>query len=258
MSDPNNPAAPAAKTRPGSVTISSYLLFLVAAIFVINSIISLSTMGTASDVVRDAYAGTSMEGSEGFVTAFTAVGVVLNLLLAAAFVVLGLFNNRGRNGSRITTWVLAVIGVCCTGLGLGDNALNSMNTGSAGEGPSSAELADRLNEAMPGWVGPVETLLNVIALIALLAAVVLLALPPSNEFFRKTKAAWEPPVPGAAYPGYPQSPQGGEPGSPQTPGSPQNPGYPQNPPAGDPGYPPPPGGSDPDSPQGPSSAPPTR
>ena len=40
MSDPNNPAAPAARTRPGSVTISTYLLYLVAAIFGDGSLLS--------------------------------------------------------------------------------------------------------------------------------------------------------------------------------------------------------------------------
>jgi hypothetical protein len=255
VSDPNNPAAPAAKARPSSVTISSYLLFLVAAVFALGAIVSLSTLGTVSDVYRDAYAGTDLEGTEGVVTAFGVGGAVLQLLFAAAFVALGLFNNRGRNASRIVTWVFGALGLCCAGLGVGGSAVGNMGaTGSTGDAPSGAEVTEMMNEALPGWVEPVGMITNVIALIALLVAVVLLALPPSNEFFRKPQAAWEPPVPGGTYPGYPPAPQGGAPGYPTQGGEP---GYPppggapgQPPPGGDPGYPPPPG--DPSGPNPPN------
>ena len=42
-----------------------------------------------------------------------------------------------------------------------------------------------------------------LSLLALLAALILLALPKANEFFRKPTAGWEPPVPGASYPAVP-------------------------------------------------------
>ena len=69
-----------------------------------------------------------------------------------------------------------------------------------------------------------------LSLIALLAALILLALPKANEFFRKPTAAWEPPTPGASLPGLPAG--SGQPGYPQAPGQP---GYPQS--SGEPGYP---------------------
>lgn len=243
MSDPHNPAAPAARARPSSVTISSYLLFLVALLFAISAIVGLSTLGTISDVYRDAYEGTQAEGAEGFITIVGAVGSVLQLLFAAAFVVLALLNNRGRNGSRIATWILAGLGFCCTGLNLLGSAFSGMNAGTTGDMPDAAEVQRRVSEALPGWVEPVSMLINVIALLALLAAAILLALPKSNEFFRKPQPSWEPPVPGSAYPGYPPVPPPGN----QPPGT-QPPGT--QPPGGQP--------SSGDQPEPPSGPPPAR
>lgn len=282
VTDPHHPAAPAAKSRPSSVTISSYLLFLVALLFAIGAIAGLATLGTASDVYRDAYQGTDLEGTEAFVTVFGAVASVVQLLFGATFVVLALLNNRGRNVARIITWVLIVLGFCCTGLNLLGTAFSSMNTGTTtGNMPDPAEVQRRLDEALPGWVNPVNNISNVLALIALLAAAILLALPKSNEFFRKPQAVWEPPVPGATYPGQPPYPgqvstgagfpPAGAPGGYPPAGAPPvtpsgDPGYPPVPPPGNqpPGTQPSPGtGTQPSSgdqqepPSGPPASPPT-
>lgn len=105
-----------------------------------------------------------------------------------------------------------------------------MGSGGAANAPDQAEIQRMLEDRLPSWYTPVSTTISVLAMIALLVALILLALPPSNEFFRKSQTAWEPPVPGSTYPGYP-------------------PTYPGYPPAG-PGYPP-------AGPSGPHSQPPT-
>lgn len=218
MADPTNPAAPA---RPGSVTISSYLLYLYAALGLIGVIVGLSVVGTTSDVYREAYEGTSAEGAETFVTVTSVVVAVVGLLFAAAFVVLAIFNNRGKNASRIVTWVLGGISLCCSGISLASTAFtNSMNfdTGD-GDVPDASEIQRRLEDALPGWYMPVSITITVISLLALLVALILLALPPSNEFFRKPAPAWEPPVPGATYPGYPPPTASPAPGAPPAPGT---------------------------------------
>ncbi len=215
---------PAARARPGSVTISSYLLFLVALLFAISAIISLSTLGALSEALGKAYEGTSAAGAETIAVGVGAAGAVLQLLVAVALVVLGLQNNRGRNVSRIITWVLGGLAICCSGVGLGGSALNGMNLQSSGDLPNNADVQRQLNDALPGWLGPVSTTISVLSLLALLVAVILLALPASNEFFRKPQPGWEPPVPGSGYPGYPPT---NDPGYPST-----QPGYPPtNPPA---------------------------
>jgi hypothetical protein len=230
VADPTYPAAPA---RPGSVTISSYLLYLYAALGLIGVAVNLSQIGTMSDVYREAYEGTDAEGFEAFYTGSSVVVAVISLLFAAAFVVLAIFNNRGKNPSRIVTWVLGGISLCCGGVGLAGSALgSSFGAPSDSDLPSASEIQQRLDDALPGWYMPVSVILTVLGLLVLLGAIILLALPASNAFFRRQPAGWEPPVPGSAYPGYPPSStpyQPGEPPLPPPPGS-SGPGGPPPPP----------------------------
>ncbi|PWU53099.1 hypothetical protein DLJ47_17075 [Micromonospora sp. S4605] len=255
MVDTQNPPA---RSRPGVVTISSYLLILFAVLQVISLIISLATIGTVRDVLDEAYSGTSANGMQNVADFAFAAGIassILFLLLSLGLAVLALFNNRGSNGSRIATWILGGIMVCCTGgnlIGGVTGSFGGTTGGTDGDVPSGEEIQRMLDDRLPAWVTPVTVLLGVLSLLALLAALILLALPKANEFFRKPKQVWEPPVPGASYPGYPQAP--GQPGYPQTPGQPGYPAAPGYPPApGQPGgaaEPPYPGG-----PQQPGSAP---
>ena len=46
---------------------------------------------------------------------------------------------------------------------------------------------------IPDWITPVSTTLGIISLIAAIAIVVLLLLPPSNPYFRKQEPVWTPP-----------------------------------------------------------------
>lgn len=249
MSDPMNPAAPAARERPSTVTISSYLLMLVAALQVIGLIVALSVAGPTREAYKEAFAGTEMaEQATTFATAALIGTAVVGLLVAIALVVLAILNNRGKNPSRIVTWVLGGLFLCCSGAGLviGATGAFGMDGGNRANGPDQATVQRAIDKHLPDWYQPVSKTLGVIALLALLTALILLALPRSNEFFRRRQAAWEPPVPGSQYPGYPPSAgPGGAPG--QQPGY-QQPGYqqPMPPPGGQPGaQPPPPGGSQP-------------
>jgi hypothetical protein len=219
VADPTNPAAP---VRPSSVTISSYLLYLYAVLGLIYVVAQLSVIGTTNDVYKKAYEGTSAEGTETVITVTSVVVSVIGLLFAAGFVVLAVLNNRGKNPSRIVTWVLGGISLCCSGLALITMAVgNSINVSTESDVPDPADVQRQLEDALPSWYLPVTITLTVLSLLALLVALILLALPPSNEFFRKPAPAWEPPVPGAAYPAYPQVPPPGS--SPPTQNDPPNP-----------------------------------
>ena len=128
--------------------------------------------------------------------------------------------------------------VCCIGGGLLSGAAGGFSTGGGNTGDVPSPRGD---PAPPGGgpallVHPGQPRCSAcVSLLALLAALILLALPKANEFFRKPTAGWEPPAPGAAYPGYPQAP--GQPGYPQASGEP---GYPST--WRTPSYPPPPTG----------------
>jgi hypothetical protein len=250
---PSNPPAAAGSQPPTTVKISTYLLWLVAAVSLITAIIEISVVGRTTDVYRELNAGTPAEGTEAAIVAIGIVAVVISLLFAAGLAVLAIFNNRGRNGARITTWVIGGIALCCSGLGLAGTALTgSMNLGDTTGGPTPAEVERRLDEVLPSWYDPATVTLTVISLLALLGAMILLALPASNAYFRKPAAAgWDPSLP-YPYPGGQPSYPGGQPPYPaagqQSP-YPPYPGQGQQPPyssypgqAPDPSTPPPPSG----------------
>lgn len=191
------PPVPAERVRPATVTISSLLLMLTAIAYVIAFVVAMSIMGTVTDVFRDEFAGTNAEGAEGVAAGFYVAVAALNLLFAIGLTVLALLNNRGKNPARIVTWVLGGISLCCSGFGLLSSGLGSGGFGSSGD-VDQEQVAQRLEDALPSWYEPVNLAVLVVSVLALAVALLLLALPPSNEFFRKPQQRFEPP------PAYPQ------------------------------------------------------
>jgi hypothetical protein len=59
-----------------------------------------------------------------------------------------------------------------------------------------------LEEALPDWLTPLSVAGTAISVLALLAALILLALPASNDFFRRQPP--QPPQPVEPPPPYPQ------------------------------------------------------
>nr|BFE66787.1 hypothetical protein GCM10020092_000880 [Actinoplanes digitatis] len=192
------------------VTVSSYLLYLSAAASIIAAVLSLTTVGTVRDVYADLYDGTANAGMETFIVAATVGAVVINILFAGALAILAIYNNRGKQPARITTWVVGGIFLCCNGFGLLGTALSGvsgLDSGGTG-GPSAKEIQARLSSELPGWLEPVSTLLTVLVVLALLAAVILLALLHGERVFPQAAGRLGPaePVPGipgpaAALPG---------------------------------------------------------
>jgi hypothetical protein len=207
------PPAPAERPRPTTVTVSSYLLFAVAAIQLISAVVEFSQVGTMSRVLKDAYAGTAAAGAESVVSVVSVISAVIAILFAAGLAILAIFNNRGKQGARVTTWVIGGLAVCCNGAGvLGNAATRSLSLDSGtSSGPSSAEVERQLNAALPGWYNGLTVTFAVLALICLLGAIVLLALPASNAFFRAAPAGFDPAY--GVQPGYPPypAPYGGPP-----------------------------------------------
>lgn len=207
------PAAPA--RRPTSVTVACWLLYLVAALQLVGAALSLAYADAIQRALLDVYRDTAATGVSSVYRVFAIVGAVVVLLLALALVVLAVLDGRGSNAARIVTWVLAGLGICCTGYAGVSNALRGsagFTQNGNGNGPSTTEVVNAIRGAVPDWYFPVNTVLNVIGLVALIAIIILLALPASNAFFRRpTGPAWQPPLPpGQAYPppAYPYPPAG--------------------------------------------------
>lgn len=195
--EPSPPGPP--RQRPTVVSVSTWLLWLAAALYIISAVITLAYTGTFSDVFEEAYAGTEAAGTEGFAVAQFVIASVLSILFGVAFAVLGIFNNKGKNPSRITTWVVGGIAICCIG---GSLALTAATSGMEIEGgPDPSEIERMLGDALPGWYDPVTMLATIGSVLAVIVSLILLALPPANAFFRKPpEDVFEPP------PGYPPPP----------------------------------------------------
>jgi hypothetical protein len=204
--------------RPSVVSAAVACLFVLAAIQVVSAIVSVFSYGPMIDAVRD-YAGGTTEGDAVITTLQIGRygGFAFAALFAIGYAVLGLFVNRGKNPARIVSWVVLGIGLCCNGIGLVSTAASGLFTGSNPEAGSSIdpdELQRRMEAAVPGWVNASTYILLVVSIIAALAAIILLALPAANEYFRKVEPVWEPPVPGGTYPAPGQPGQSGDPNQP--------------------------------------------
>jgi hypothetical protein len=250
MTYPGTPVQPA---RPGTVTAAVYILFVLAVIQLINVVVQVSTVGPTVEAIRDytiEVGDTTTGNTIATVTrVFGYVGAVLSLAFAAGFAILGLLVGRGRNAARITTWVLAGISLCCGVVGLAGSAAGNLTQGGGtGTNIDGAEMARRIEEALPSWSAPLTKTLGVVSVVCALALIILLALPASNDFFRRpADAGWEPPggyPPPAGGAGF-AGPGFGDPafGGPPPPGDSPPPGTPPPPGPPPPGAPPPPGGT---------------
>jgi hypothetical protein len=218
---------PGAKPRPGVVSAASLLLYLVGIIQLGSVVIGLLQIGPIRKVVDEQFAG-KPEGNVAGTAAIVGIviGVALAVFIAVGAIVLGVLVGKGKNPARIVTWVLAGIGTLCTGCGLASNAISGSLTSSMQQAnPDQAELSKQIQDAIPSWMTTVSTVTNVLVLICLLLVIILLALPASNDFFRKEQEVWVPPTypPATGGYGYPPAP----PSDPTPPYPPAPPGPPQ-------------------------------
>lgn len=196
------PAAPGSSPRPATVSVSALLLYVISAVLLISAAISVYTFASMPEgLIEDIYRDAGMDANLAETSATAAmigsyIGAALYVVLAVFFVVLGLFVNKGKQWARITTWVLTGIGLCCIGIGLAFQGVGSSFGSSGTGGIDQAEVTERMAEVMPAWSTAANTVLSVVLLLSMLAVIIMLALPPSNAYFRKPAPEWTPP----AYP----------------------------------------------------------
>jgi hypothetical protein len=186
-----------------TVTAATWLLLLIAALLAASFVLAIVTAGTVTDVYREAYRGTDLEGTEGLAGAGAIGAGAVSLLLAIGLAVLAVLDHRGKNPARIATWVVGGIALCCTGIGLALSGLSGGMQFDTTDGPDPAEVQRMLEAALPSWYGAVSIAITILTIGALAVALLLLALPPSNEFFRKPERPFEHPVPGYPPPSPP-------------------------------------------------------
>ncbi len=194
-------ATPGGKVRPAVVTAASALLYLVAGIEVISLVLEVLSFSPTLAAYDDVYAGDSTLDTMKTVAQVTLiVTLAVTVLFAAGIAALGMLISKGKNPARIVTWVVAGLGVLCFGCALGlGSYVSSLN---AGADAKSQVLQKQIEGSIPSWQSAVSTGLGIVVLLALVAVVILLALPAANEFFRKEQEVWVPPTdPGLA--GFP-------------------------------------------------------
>jgi hypothetical protein len=169
------PASPESRPqrRPGPLSAACGLLYsnavllLASAVILAGSAQSYADDFAAPDVTDQSLHDTGM--------AVVIVTVVLDVLIAVAMGLLGLFVGRGSDAARIITFVLAGLLILCYGFSLALDALISMS------GPDASSQVD---DAIPDWQITVSTGTTVILFAAMFAVILLLALPSSNQYFR--------------------------------------------------------------------------
>ena len=126
------------------------------------------------------------------------VGSVFYVLLAVGFGVLGMFVSRGKNVARIVTWVVAGLVVLCCGCTLLGTSFGTAMLSGFGDA-ASQDVLDEIAAATPAWLSVSTIVVGLLILLALIAVIVLLTMPASNDYFRKEQEVWVPPT----WPGDP-------------------------------------------------------
>jgi len=180
------------KTPPPTVVYAAWSQYAILALAVVSTIITVVSTTDLVSQMRDSLERSDTLSSEATtilsLIQFVTIGLaVVMLLFAVGIGILGYFNLRGKNGARITTWVLAGIGLAC-GVCSGVSAPFSTSTDVTVTGGD--EMTRAVNEALagvdvPAWQNTASIILLLISTLLYLAVIILLALPNSNDYFRK-------------------------------------------------------------------------
>ncbi|GAA4892039.1 hypothetical protein LX16_2078 [Stackebrandtia albiflava] len=178
---------PGPRTRPGTVTTAVVLQFLVVALTAVGVVFSLMYSADMTEAMR---ANLEEQGAApDIVNSVSGGGDALTLIVtivpALIYLVLAVFNLRGSNPARITTWVFSGLMLVCSLLTAGLAGLLS------GMGPTDGVDIGEATEAgmavLPSWYGAFTVVSMVVSIVCYLAVIILLALPASNRFFRKDR-----------------------------------------------------------------------
>jgi eukaryotic-like serine/threonine-protein kinase len=199
---PFYPAPPRRPSPPITLALAS-LLLCVAALGL--SVYSLATASIIDDVDRIAVEELGYNFYEQDWQAVTRAGgwlvVATTALSALLYLLFALLNIRGSRSARAWTIVLGVFFMCCCG------PSTFFATGDTfAENPNTEEFAERISEEL-SWYETLAGRAVVITIGALLIALVLLMVPPTNRFFRSFRPVPRGPYYHPQYPYYPYPPR---------------------------------------------------
>ena len=197
-------STPGAKPRPGSVGLASTLLYIGAVLILAYGVLGIVGSQAMGDITID-----GEEVPTGFGAPAGAIGNVITgvvyLALAVGLFVLGNLVGKGKNPARIVTWVIDGIVVLCCGCGVIGNAFgNSLMASIPG---MTEEMIEEIAAATPAWLTVSTTVVGLLIVLSQIVVIIALAVPSSNEYFRKEQEVWVPPTypPVGGQPQYPPS-----------------------------------------------------
>ncbi|MFF5227792.1 hypothetical protein [Dactylosporangium sp. NPDC000521] len=170
--------------RPGTVDAARWSLLGVAVLTVVSGLLGVVLLDDVRRAYISAYGG--MRGGDE-ATGAAIAGVLAAVVIAVVCAVPALLLGRPRNWARVVAWAICVAGAGCLSPGLlGGGSVTSPRL--VDRGAASDEIAAAMEVAMPGWYGPLTVVLAGASVAGVAAAGLLLALPASNAYFRRTPA----------------------------------------------------------------------
>jgi hypothetical protein len=225
---------PGPKTRPAVVSAVVWTQVLIGVAVIVAGAGYFSIASGASDLLAELLAEDPSWQESGYSTDQLESAVVLLFgIWAGVYVLFGIFHfilaplvYAGKRPARILSWILAGLALLCCGPATLLNEVGNSTQLSSGGTELDAEMTQSILDAVPTWATVAAWVAVVLLFAGSLLVVILLAVPASNEFFRKN----EPPM--GPYMGQ----QPGQPPYGQQPPGPGQPPYGQQPPSGEPPY----------------------
>jgi hypothetical protein len=193
MSDVSIPQP--SRPRPATVTAAATLMIFMGVAGIVSAVVSLAGIGGVVDRFRSAAEGTGatqddIDGLATLAQGTTIFGAVLAIVVAVLLVVLAMAVLRGSSGARIATWVVSGLGLLCGCCGLFAVIFQSALSWNISSDDQVAEnLTQALTDAYPGWWIGLNGGLSAAQALGYLVVALLLALPASHPYFRKTAPA---------------------------------------------------------------------
>ena len=187
---PGQPEGP--RQRPSTVTAAGIAQIVIFVLALVQAVVGLMMAGRVLDGLDDALNGQDFRGVDAdtvrsVTSAFTYGAIIAAVIPPLLLAIFGLVHMTGRNWARIVSWVFAGLGVCCGALGFQSTG-GQVNTTGSGNDETTKAINDAIRSVdIPGWVTPVQVTVTVVSLLLSIAVIILLALPPSNEYFRKPR-----------------------------------------------------------------------
>lgn len=204
-----SPQAPQRKARPGTVTFAVAVQWLLVLALLATTVVSYMYGADAQEAFEAEVRAQGIAPEdlpEGYGNFDSSLNLVFTLVAAVVVALLALLNARGNRPARIVTWIVQPLVLVCGGFVFVGQLFMAQsfqmtldNSGDAQlEGLDADPMVEAALGAFPAWTAAIDWSVLTLATLGSVLVIILLAVPSSNEFFRKEE-------PEKYIPGAPQS-----------------------------------------------------